>query len=205
MPIIIDDEQLDNSDPPAPTIGQVLEQIKRNQPNRLVVQVLIDGEEPELPAQWNQPVSQRTMFVHTADRRQLATDALASASRILEDSDAHRLHAIENLSAGDSQQAMQPLAQWFASWQQVPKAVLQSAQAVGLALDQNSNQQSPISKLIADLAIQLRQIQTALQSKDYVTLSDILNYEAPEHLDQWRQIIHTTRQTCTQPDSKTCL
>jgi hypothetical protein len=184
MSIIIDDSPLEQADSEFKCVGDILEHVRRRDRERMIVRILLDGMAPTLSDLNQQELGSRTLYVETADRQQLVRDALNETEQILDASDASRQQAIDALSAGTAQEAMQPLNQWLNSWRQAQQALVESARAVGLDLETLNLQQ-----LIADLASQLRQIKTALESRDYVTLSDILNYEATASMDQWRQAL----------------
>ncbi|HWB55278.1 MAG TPA: hypothetical protein VG722_13835 [Tepidisphaeraceae bacterium] len=184
MSIIIDDQPLEQTTDQFQNVGDVLEHVRRRDHGRMIVRVLLDGVAPSLADLNQQTLGERTLYVETADRKQLVADALGEAAQILDSSEEFRQQAIDALSAGDSETAMQPLNQWLSTWRQTQKAIVESAQAIGINLETLNIQQ-----LVADLANQLRQIKTALESHDYVTLSDILNYEAPASMDQWRQAL----------------
>lgn len=182
MSITIDDQPLAAGE--FQSVGDVLEHVRRQDRGRLIVKVLLDGVVPAAEQLGEQRLMDRTLYVETADRRALAADALREAGAILDSADAYRMDAIEQLSAGRVQEAMGPLNQWLLGWQQVKKAIVESAWAVGANIEKLG-----ISRQIAELADQLRQIITAVQNKDYVTLGDILNYEAPASMEKWREAL----------------
>jgi hypothetical protein len=53
----------------------------------------------------------------------------------------------------------------------------------------------PLTELLQDFTNQLRQIKTALEHRDFVTLTDILTYEATETSNQWRDALSALRGT----------
>lgn len=184
MAIIIDDQPIETEVWRFKSVGDVLEHVRTRDRGRMIVKVLLDGVVPGMAQLGQQELEGRTLFVETADRKELASDALREAGEILDNSDSARQQAIEELSAGRSQEAMPVLNQWLASWRQAQQALVESASAVGINLENLG-----IEQLVADLATQLRQIITALESKDYVTLTDILNYEAPTSMERWREAL----------------
>jgi hypothetical protein len=184
MSIIIDDEPVAESQ--FKCVGDVLEHVRGRDKARLIVRVLLDGAVPQARELGQHALGQRTLYVETADRKQLAGGALREAEEILDAADTFRQQAIDELSAGKVQESMPALNQWLASWKQSQTALVESAWAVGVDLETLG-----IQELVAELANQLRQIKTALESKDYVTLADILNYEAPASMERWREALGT--------------
>ncbi|HEY1687078.1 MAG TPA: hypothetical protein VGG19_20125 [Tepidisphaeraceae bacterium] len=182
MSITIDDQPLAAGE--FKCVGDVLEHVRERDKSRLIVKVLLDGAVPDFTGLNEQDLKSRTLYVETADRKTLASDALAEAQGILDAADDSRQQAIEELSAGRAKESMPFLNQWLGTWRQAQKALMESAWVVGVDVDKLG-----ISNLVGELASQLRQIKTSLESKDYVTLSDILNYEAPGSMERWRHAL----------------
>ena len=96
------------------TLGQLLAHLQKE--NRLVVHVLVDGQEPDLsqmPAVRKIPLDRHTLFIETADPRDLALQALAEVEAQLDDADRLRAEAGDLILAGQHQQAMGKLSGCF--------------------------------------------------------------------------------------------
>jgi hypothetical protein len=52
----------------------------------------------------------------------------------------------------------------------------------------------PLSGLLDGFGQQLRQIKTSLENRDFVTLADILTYEANETSAKWRSAFDSLRE-----------
>ncbi|HEV8293024.1 MAG TPA: hypothetical protein VGP94_13910, partial [Tepidisphaeraceae bacterium] len=77
MSVTIDHEPLPVRELGLETVGQVLAHVARE--NRLVVQVLIDGEEPDIDQIGSvraTPIDGRTIFIETANSAELAQNVL---------------------------------------------------------------------------------------------------------------------------------
>src|SRR4051812_45618081 len=77
MPVTIDDRPLAAESLGLKTVGQVLSFLKRD--NRLVVHLYIDGKEPEaarLKTIRRAPIAAHTVFIETADPREMASEVL---------------------------------------------------------------------------------------------------------------------------------
>jgi len=78
MSVTVDDRPMLAEQLGFTTVGQVLAHLKKE--NRLVVHVLIDGREPDLDrlGQIRQsPLNGHTIYIETAEPRQMALDVLA--------------------------------------------------------------------------------------------------------------------------------
>src|SRR3712207_4805143 len=80
------------------TVGQVLSHVQRE--NRLVVNLLIDGQEPDLDrlgAVKQSPLTGHTLFIETAEPRQMALEVLAEVEEQLREADRLKAEAVDLL------------------------------------------------------------------------------------------------------------
>ncbi|HYE17663.1 MAG TPA: hypothetical protein VEA69_04420 [Tepidisphaeraceae bacterium] len=172
------------------TVGQVLAHLQKD--NRLVVHVLIDGREPDLAEMGDlrrTPLRDHTLFVETADPRQLAGNVLKEVEEQLAEADRLRAEASELIVKGQNQRAMEKLSGCFTTWQHAQESVLKTAQLVRLDLQDVIVDGRPLSEMVGEFAGQLRSIKVALENRDFVGLNDILTYEAAETSDRWRRAV----------------
>src|SRR5688572_6433315 len=88
MSVTIDHEPLACESLGLATVGQVLSHVSRG--NRLVVNMLIDGQQPDLNriGEIRQyPVLGKTLFIETADPRGMALDVLAEVGKQMDQAD----------------------------------------------------------------------------------------------------------------------
>jgi hypothetical protein len=176
------------------TLGQLLAHLQKD--NRLVVNVLIDGQAPDLAQMGTVrklPLESHTLFIETADPRELALDALAEVESQLAEADRLRAEASDLIVRGQHQAAMGKLSGCFSTWQNAQESVLKTAQLLRVDLDRIDVQGSSLSDMVAGFAAQLRQIRDALENRDFVRLNDVLTYEANEATAQWRAAITALR------------
>src|SRR5690349_14362136 len=117
------------------TIGQVLAHLRRD--NRLVVQVLIDGNEPEqshLKAIKRFPVSAHTVFIQTTDPRRMAAGVLDEVELQLRQADRLRDESLAMLERNQPAPAMERLAGCFSTWQHAQETILKTAQLLRIDL-----------------------------------------------------------------------
>ncbi|MEZ0267588.1 MAG: hypothetical protein ACAI43_22885 [Phycisphaerae bacterium] len=172
------------------TVGQVLAHLQKD--NRLVVHVLIDGREPDLAEMGDlrrTPLRDHTLFVETADPRQLAGNVLKEVEEQLAEADRLRAEASELILKSQNQKAMEKLSGCFTTWQHAQESVLKTAQLVRLDLQDVIVDGRPLSEMVGEFAGQLRSIKVALENRDFVGLNDILTYEAAETSDRWRRAV----------------
>src|SRR5438477_10527918 len=94
MSVTVDRQTLATQEMGLQTLGQLIAHLQRD--NRLVVHVLVDGEEPDLSQMGSVrkiPISRHTFFVETADPRQLALQALDEVELQLAETDDLRCEA----------------------------------------------------------------------------------------------------------------
>jgi len=178
------------------TLGQVLAHLQKD--NRLVVHVLIDGEEPDLnhlPQMKQKPVSGHTVFIETADPRQMALEVLDEVGAALDEADRLKTEAADLLQRNQNAPAMEKLSGCFTTWQHAQESVLKTAQLLRIDLAKVRAGETTMQQLFEEFARQLKQIRTSLENRDFVTLGDLLLYETTETSTQWRSAIAAMKAT----------
>jgi hypothetical protein len=195
MSVTVDHETLAIEKLGFKTIGQVLSHLQRG--NRLVTNLLIDGRAPDLEgihAVRIAPINGHTIFIETAEPREMAINVLDDVEEQLDDVDDLRSEAADLLQRNQPGKAMEKLSGCFAVWQTAQESVLKIGQLLRLNLDLVRVGGEPLSAVMSRFAGQLRQIKTAIEHRDFVTLGDILAYEAEETGIQWRNALASIRE-----------
>src|SRR5262249_23201370 len=150
------------------TIGQVLAHIQRGK--RLVVHVLLDGEEPDL----NQlgrlkaaPLMGHTLFIETTDPRKMAADVLEEVEDQLTEADRLTGDAIHLLRENQNLKAMEKLKGCFSTWQHAQESVLKISQLLRIDLSKILVDGRPFVQVMGDFAQQLKLIKSALENRDF--------------------------------------
>src|SRR4051812_18056851 len=141
------------------TLGQLLAHLQKE--NRLVVHVLVDGQEPDLSEMATLrriPLDRHTLFVETADPRDLACQALAEVEAQLDEADRLRAQASDLILAGQQQHAMTKPSGCFAPWRTAPESVPKPAQTPRAAREQVRAEDKPLAEGVRLFADQLRHI-----------------------------------------------
>src|SRR6476620_8797328 len=98
MPVTVDHQPLQAENLGLTTVGQVLAHLQRQ--DRLVVNVLIDGQEPDLNQLGSikqSAINGRTVFIETAEPREMALDVLDEVEQQLNEADRLKSDAVNLL------------------------------------------------------------------------------------------------------------
>ena len=194
MSVTVDDELLAADTLGLDTVGQVLTHVQR--PGRLVVNLLIDGREPDLSqmaAVRRSTVVGRTLYIETAAPRQMALDVLADVEQQLTAVDPFRTDAADLLAADKVARAMEKLGLCLTAWQAAHEAVAKTARLMRVDLDRLLVGGRPAAAVLAEFTDLLRQVKQTLTDHDYVCLSDLLRYEMDGAADRWSALLDALR------------
>ena len=194
MSVTVDHEPLAAEAMGFRTIGHVLSHLQGD--NRLVINLLIDGEEPDLSRIGTirrSPLTGHTLYIETTDPRQMALDVLVEVEAQLGEADRLKSDAVDLLQRNSPFKAMERLSGCFSTWHTAQDAVVKVAQLLRLDLNGIRVDGRPLRQLMTDFSTQLRQIKSALEDRDFVTLGDILMYEATETTGEWRAALRAVR------------
>jgi hypothetical protein len=196
MSVTVDHEPLPAEKLGYRTVGQVLSHLKRDK--RLVVHVLIDGEEPDLrhlAAARQVPLKGHTLYVETADPATLALDALDEVEHQLGEADRLKAEAADFLQANQAVKAMEKLSGCFSTWQHAEESLMKTAQLLRIDLATIDVDGRPMLDMLREFTEQLREIKSALERRDFVSLTDILLYETTNTTARWSAALNSMRQT----------
>lgn len=190
MPITVDDRPLAADELGLQTLGQVLAHVQKDQ--RLITQLLIDGQPPELdelPRLRLAPLNGKTIYIETTPPGQMAIEVLDEVEQQLDqaDEDCRRITGL--LAAGQSAAALQRLGGCFRAWQNAQESIVKVAQLLRIDLQAMHLEGRSVMTILHDFAEQLRLIKSALENRDFVSLSDTLNYETSQTVANWRAVI----------------
>ena len=194
MSVTVDHEPLAAEKLGFQTIGQVLLHVRRG--NRLITSLLIDGQAPDLDHIHDvrhARLSGHTVYIETAEPRQMALEVLTEVEQQLAQTDRLKDEAVDQLRRNQPGKAMEKLSGCFGIWQSAQESVVKVSQLLRLDLEAVRVRGWPLTRLLQKFAEQLRQIKTALEHRDFVTLSDILTYEATETSKEWHEALGAVR------------
>ena len=197
MSVTVDHEQLEVDRLGLHTVGQVLSHLTRD--NRLVVNLLIDGQEPDLDqlgALRQVPLAAHTLFIETADPRDMALEVLGETEAQLHEADRLKGEAVDLIRhSGAANKAMEKLSGCFRTWQNAHESVVKTAQLLRIDLEQVrvDDDATTLAEFLSDFTNQLRQIKLALEARDFVSLGDVLAYEMAEAGEKWGAALGAVR------------
>jgi hypothetical protein len=194
MSVTVDDQPLPAEQMGLTTIGQVLAHIQKEK--RLVVHVLLDGEEPNLDNLGQlkaAPLLGHTLFIETTEPRKMALDVLEQVEQQLNEADRLTADAVQFLRDNQNLKAMEKLRGCFSTWQHAQESVLKVAQLLRIDLSKILVDGKPFIKVLGEFAEQLRLIKSALENRDFVALVDTLVYEVAENGAHWRAAIRSMK------------
>jgi hypothetical protein len=195
MSVTVDHELFAAEEIGLQTVGQVLSHLQRD--NRLVTNLLIDGEEPDLSVMGTirrQLLNHHTLYIETAAPRDMALEVLYEVELQLAEAERLKVDAIELLHQNSVEKALQKLSGCFSTWQHAQESVLKTAQLLRIDLDQLHIADRTLRVMIVEFTDHLRSIKSSLENRDYVLLTDILTYESTETNERWRQALEAMRE-----------
>jgi hypothetical protein len=195
MAVTIDQEKIDAAGKGFSTIGQVLAWAGRE--GRIVVQLLIDGEAPDLRRMDTvRPIllADRHVYVETADPGAMALDALSQSEKRLVDSTLVRDETVSLLRESKWTEAMAKLGVCLGDWLEAQQTAQAVAKMFGISLENIEAGSGSVAQLSGEFANQLRRIQTAIGDGDLVGLIDLLAYETEETTRRWKLAITQLKQ-----------
>ena len=196
MSVTVDDRLLDAEQMGLSTVGQVLSHLRRD--NRLVVNLLIDGAHPNLDRLGTvrqSPLVGHTVFIETAEPRQMALGIIEEVEKQLREADRLKSEAVQMLHKNAAHKAMEKLSGCFSAWMAAQESVRKTAQLLRINLDAIRVEAMSLAEFLSEFTAQLRQIKLALESRDFVSLCDILTCEATETSARWTIALSSIRET----------
>ncbi len=196
MSVTVDRKPLHAENLGLKTLGQVLAHLQKD--NRLIVHLLIDGKEPDrqhLRKARQSPVNGHTVFIETADPRQMAIAVLDQVAAQLDEADRLKTEAAELLQRKQNAPAMEKLSGCLTTWQHAQESVLKTARLLRLDLSLIRVAGHAVADELQKFTVQLKRIRRALERREFVTLEEILLHETAETSGSWRSAIDAIKKT----------
>lgn len=198
--VLLDGKEVGKSIAEDSTLKDALHYMQSNlcPKDHLVIGVRCNGEEipsEKMEASLNEPISTlEKLEVTTSTREHLITDAMTQASISLEDTESTCKKVAELFTEGKNPEAIESLGECLRIWQHIHEAVGKSLIMLDVDPTTMMIQDESIDVVIRKPIDVLMQFKQALQSQDYVLLSDILEYEFSNVIDSWHSVIARIRQ-----------
>lgn len=190
MGVTVDDVSLEVERLGLSTVGEVLSHVARG--NRLVVQLLLDGSEPdlgEMDSLRSRKLKGCSLFIETVQPLEIARDVLESVKAGIVESDGLRVDAAERFRNGDASGALQKLSGCFATWINAQESVGKVAKLLRLELTRVVVDERTAEQVLAEFAGSLRQLRDALEARDHVLCCDVLTYDMERVQEDWEKLV----------------
>jgi hypothetical protein len=131
--------------------------------------------------------------LYTGSARDLVEDALDQAEGLLASSEGDRQAAIDCLGAGKTSEAVAALSRCMQVWHQVHQGIANSLAILEMDPAALKVNEVTIPDLLQTTRDRLFQVKDAIEARDYVLLSDTLQYEFDEVIGAWKATITAIR------------
>lgn len=167
---------------------------------RIVIEVLGDGRSVE-PTLLDDPPENTGGFAElklvTADPGAFVSVTLSDAAAVLDDAGLAQQAAADEVLAGRVEGALDPLQKAFLAWSVVHDVVDKSASLLGIDARGLTLENGTGAEAIDGLADRLTEIKRALTEQDTSALSDVLAYDMPEQIENWRALLGAMERTAS--------
>jgi hypothetical protein len=194
MSVTVDSQPLATEEMGLQTVGQVLSHLQKE--DRLVVNLLIDGKQPDLSqisGIRKSLVMGRTLYIETANPSEMALEVLDDVQGQLMDAEIFKTEAAELLQKNQIAPAMEKLGIYFATWQAAQESVLKTSQLLRIDIEALRVESQSIAEILTEFTAKLRQTKQTLVDRDFVSLTDLLLYETDETNDRWVAVLDAIR------------
>ena len=191
MPIYLDDEPVDLAGKDLSGIlNSATDQITNS--GRVIVEVALNGQmlsSESLNQHNHKDLAEAELRLYSADPRDVARSALEGLLAQLDQASDQQVRAAEQLNQDRVGEAMGDLGKAMETWQQVQQAVTQSISLIGINLEVLEIEGQTGTAIVNDLVGQLTSVRDILESRDTVSLADVLAYEWPQLVDRWKHML----------------
>lgn len=180
------------------TVGEAIDVVRREteRDGRVVTDVVVDG------AAWTEELASADHLAASAlevrftsiDRRELVVGVLADVVGVLDEIDARQRDAADALQSDRADDGREALTQVLVLWLQVRDAVEQVVSIEGIDLEGLLAEAAGLPHPVSNLRDRLLAIETAVRADDPIGLSDVLGYELPQIVADWKEMIDRIRQ-----------
>lgn len=195
MEVYLDGFRCDHVSQTDETVDDVLQSIRAEnlETDRAILGVTCDGNDiigEELVAVLTGPASDfERIDIQSGDPDKLVQHALREALAILRTSEDNRIEVVALFGQGKTGDAVILLGACLRNWYEINETIGKSLALLEVAGHADAMQDHEFAGSLEPIKEQLAHIKTAVKHQDYVTLSDILEYEFGDVTRSWREII----------------
>lgn len=190
MQIWIDNTQLND----ATDINEALDnaRLHAESAGRLIIDILVDGQPApdELYGETPETLGpiQELRFT-TADTQSMVNESIETAIDSIELLKADQVQGAQQIRSGELGDAMESLRAILEGWQAIRDMVDQVTQITDLDIQsvQVGNEQG--SEIVQSLSTALSEVRETLQSEDWSSLGDVIEYDLEELATKWSALL----------------
>ncbi len=159
---------------------------------KVIVKVELDGtclNGPALTESQSAPIGCRRVGISTADQTELARAMIGKLAALIEYLGPQHHQVAALIEQNQTTRALTQLGQVLSAWQQIEQAFSSLMCMLDLRLEKLAVVERPAGELIAEFSRQLSEMQTALENRDMVLLTDILQYEMDAATANWTSLL----------------
>ncbi len=200
MEVFVDDRPyqaaLDDQEPLSALVNEVRDRVC--DAGRIVVHIRCDGTDitgAGFEERMTQPFgTYRRVDLFTGSPKDLVEDALDQADDLLRQSQEDRVRIVDALAAGRTSDAIDLLARCMHAWHQVHQGIANAVSILDLDVNSIQIDGKPAAGLLETTRDRLLQVRDAIEGRDFVLLSDTLQYEFEEVIHTWKGVVAALRQ-----------
>ncbi len=195
MLITVDGQKYTDLDPQGRTVGDVLNRIRESLTGsgKMIVSILCDGQaiSPEaIESALGDPVEKYLQIdFQTAEPTELARNSLDACLDLLADIEQSCGEVVGLLQQAHVQDAMGKMNDLFFKLQSAYQGLDGTFKLMKIDPESVEMSAGNAKKFREDLKCNLHEIKTALESRDYVSLADLFQYELTPAVRQWQDLI----------------
>lgn len=193
MIVTLDGNKLETAFPPACTLQTVVDQVRAEHNNALIVSVAVDGQrldEERLGSSLEQPVRiDAQVDLESGDPRRLVADALRGLCMEFEQVAPLHEQIAEQMAGNDASAAVRDLGSYIGLWNTTQRVLVQCGDILGEDLAAREYDGRTVKEWFEDVVGRLTEIRDALEARDMVLLADLVRYELPTLRETWQNML----------------
>jgi len=197
--VYVDDKPYEPSGADTQSLSDLINEVRRSleSEGRMVVAIRCDGVDITggdfEKAMVNSTGDYGRIDLYTGSARDLVEDALDQADSLLAGSDGDRQAVVDGLGAGKTSEAIVALSRCMQVWHQVHQGIANSLAILDIDPADLKVHDVTIPDLLQTTRDRLFQLKDAIEARDYVLLSDTLQYEFDDVIGAWKATITAIR------------
>ena len=190
MNIWIDDHQITD----APDLDTALERarVHAESKGRLIIDILVDGE-PATDALFDEDASTlpaiNELRFTTANTNEMVHETLQTTIESIELLKADQAAGVQQLREGHITDSMESMRAIMEGWQAIRDIVDQIAQITNIDIFTLQEGDQTGAQLVESLSKALAEVRETLNTEDWSSLGDIIEYDLTELADQWSTLL----------------